>query len=200
LNYHSTTVENLINELKKLPGIGQKTAQRLTFFILSIPKKEAIGLARAIVDLKEKTKQCKICFNVSDKEICNICKDERRDGAVICVVENSWDVIALERSGQFKGLYHVLGGALSPIDNIGPGDIRVKELLDRIKNDKIKEVIVATNPNIQGDITALYIAKLLNPLGIKVTRIARGLPVGGDLEYADEVTLGKAIQGRTEII
>ena len=200
MNYHSTTVENLINELKKLPGIGQKTAQRLTFFILSIPKKEAIGLARAIVDLKEKTKQCKICFNVSDKEICNICKDERRDGAVICVVENSWDVIALERSGQFKGLYHVLGGALSPIDNIGPGDIRVKELLDRIKNDKIKEVIVATNPNIQGDITALYIAKLLNPLGIKVTRIARGLPVGGDLEYADEVTLGKAIQGRTEII
>ncbi|GAG71216.1 unnamed protein product, partial [marine sediment metagenome] len=132
--------------------------------------------------------------------ICNICKDERRDETVICVVENSWDVIALERSGQFKGLYHVLGGVLSPINNIGPGDIRVKELLNRIKEDKIKEVIVATNPNIQGDITALYIAKLLNPLGVKVTRIARGLPVGGDLEYADEVTLGKAIQGRTEII
>jgi len=200
LNYHSTTVENLINELKKLPGIGRKTAQRLTFFILSITKKEAISLARAIVDLKEKTKQCKICFNVSDKEICNICKDERRDGTVICVVENSWDVIALERSGQFKGLYHVLGGALSPINKIGPSDIRVKELLNRIKEDKIKEVIVATNPNIQGDVTALYIAKLLNPLGTKVTRIARGLPVGGDLEYADEVTLGKAIQGRTEII
>ena len=150
--------------------------------------------------MKEKTKQCKICFNVSDKEICNICKDERRDGTVICVVENSWDVIALERSGQFKGLYHVLGGALSPINKIGPSDIRVKELLNRIKEDKIKEVIVATNPNIQGDVTALYIAKLLNPLGTKVTRIARGLPVGGDLEYADEVTLGKAIQGRTEII
>lgn len=199
MNYHSTTVENLINELKKLPGIGQKTAQRLTFFILSVPKKEAISLARAIVDLKEKTKQCRICFNVSDKEICNICKDERRDKSVICVVENSWDVIALERSGQFKGLYHVLGGALSPINNIGPDDIRIKELLNRIKEDKIKEVIVATNPNIQGDITALYIAKLLNPLGIKVTRIAKGLPVGGDLEYADEVTLGKAIQGRTEI-
>lgn len=200
MKYHSTSVENLINELKKLPGIGQKTAQRLTFFILSIPKKEAISLAHAIVRLKERTKQCKICFNISDEEICNICRDERRDSSIICVVENSWDVIALEKSGQFKGLYHVLGGVLSPIDNIGPDDIRIRELLYRIKKGKINEVIVATNPNVQGDATAIYIAKLLNPLGIKATRIARGLPVGGDLEYADEVTLGKAIQGRTEIV
>jgi len=199
LNYHSNTVERLINELKKLPGIGRKTAQRLTFFILSIPKNEAISLARAIVNLKERTKLCKVCFNVSDEEICNICKDERRDISIICVVENSWDVIALEKSNRFKGLYHVLGGALSPIDNIGPDDIRIKELLDRIKNNRVKEVIVATNPNIQGDATAIYISKLLNPLGVKVTRIARGLPVGGDLEYADEVTLGKALEGRTEI-
>jgi len=199
LNYPSNTVERLINELKKLPGIGRKTAQRLTFFILSIPKNEAISLARAIVNLKERTKLCKVCFNVSDEEICNICKDERRDISIICVVENSWDVIALEKSNRFKGLYHVLGGALSPIDNIGPDDIRIKELLDRIKNNRVKEVIVATNPNIQGDATAIYISKLLNPLGVKVTRIARGLPVGGDLEYADEVTLGKALEGRTEI-
>ena len=199
MNYPSNTVERLINELKKLPGIGRKTAQRLTFFILSIPKNEAISLARAIVNLKERTKLCKVCFNVSDEEICNICKDERRDISIICVVENSWDVIALEKSNRFKGLYHVLGGALSPIDNIGPDDIRIKELLDRIKNNRVKEVIVATNPNIQGDATAIYISKLLNPLGVKVTRIARGLPVGGDLEYADEVTLGKALEGRTEI-
>lgn len=197
--YYAGPVQNLIEELSKLPGIGPKSAQRLAFHILKIPPEEAKKLASALVAVKEQIKFCTVCFNVTDQELCEYCRDPRRDDSTLCVVEESKDVIAMEKTGEFKGRYHVLQGAVSPIDGIGPEDIRVRELLARLQIGKIEEVVVATNPNIEGEATAMYLAKLIKPLGIKVTRIASGLPVGGDLEYADEVTLGRALQGRREI-
>jgi len=197
--YYAGPVQNLIEELSKLPGIGPKSAQRLAFHILKTPPEEAKRLASALVAVKEQIKFCTVCYNVTDQELCEYCRDPRRDDSTLCVVEESKDVIAMEKTGEFKGRYHVLQGAVSPIDGIGPEDIKVRELLARLQSGKIEEVVVATNPNIEGEATAMYLAKLIKPLGIKVTRIASGLPVGGDLEYADEVTLGRALQGRTEI-
>ncbi len=192
-------VENLIEKLCRLPGVGPKSAQRLAFYILSIPRKEAEELARSIVEVKEKVRNCSNCFNISTEEICTICSDERRDKGIICVVEEPKDLVAIERSGSYKGLYHVLGGAISPIDGIGPEELRIAELVARLKKAPVREVIVATNPNAEGEATAIYLSRIIRPLGIKVTRLASGLPVGGDLEYADEVTLGRALLGRTEI-
>jgi len=190
----------LINELSKLPGIGGKTAQRLAFYILSLDDREAEALAEAIIEAKHTMKYCTECGNLTDSDPCAICSDTRRRRDVICVVENPQDVMAMERIKEFDGLYHVLHGAISPMDGIGPEDINLKQLIVRLqKNPEIKEVILATNPNIEGEATAMYIARLIKPSGIKVTRIANGIPVGGDLEYADEVTLLKAMEGRREL-
>lgn len=199
MGYYSQSVSNLIEELSKLPGIGPKSAQRLAFHLLKISPEEAKELAEAIIQVKNKVRFCKICFNVTDQETCEYCKNPKRDDSVICIVQEPRDIVALEKTGEFRGRYHVLQGAISPIDGMGPEDIRVKELLERIKNGTVKEIIIATNPNAEGEATAMYISKLTKPLGIKVTRIASGLPVGGDLEYADEVTLGKALEGRREL-
>lgn len=197
--YYSESLENLIERLCALPGIGPKSAQRLAFHLLSIPRADAVELARAIIDLKDKTRFCSVCFNISEAETCAICADERRDTTIVCVVEEPRDIVAIERSGAFRGTYHVLGGAISPIDGIGPDELRFAEFTARLGSGGVEEVIVATNPNAEGEATALYLAQLIKPLGMKVTRIASGLPVGGDLEYADEVTLGRAMEGRTEI-
>lgn len=197
--YYAGPVANLIDELSKLPGIGPKTAQRLTFHILKTTPDDAKKLARAIDEVKDKIKFCEVCFNVTDQIRCEFCRDQNRDNAVICVVEEPRDIVALEKTGEFKGLYHVLQGAISPIDGIGPDDIRVRELLKRFEENTVQEVVIATNPNIEGEATAMYLARLIKPLGIRVTRIASGLPVGGDLEYADEVTLGRALEGRREM-
>ena len=192
------SLEKLIEEFSKLPGIGKKTAQRMAFYILKSRKEEAEALAQAVLDVKEKVRYCSVCFNITEEDPCNICKDEKRERSIICVVEEANDVVALEKTNQYKGLFHVLGGVLSPLDGIGPDELKIKELLFRLKGKKVKEVILATNPNTEGEATAIYIAKLIKPLGIKVTRIARGLPAGGDLEYADQVTLANAIEGRIE--
>jgi len=197
--FYAAPLENLIERLCSLPGIGPKSAQRIAFYLLSIPRDEAVELARAIVEVKDKVRFCTTCFNISEGELCSICTDVRRDETVICVVEEPRDVIAIERSGRFRGKYHVLGGAISPIDGIGPEELRCRELIDRLREGKVTELIAATNPNAEGEATALYLAQLVRPLGITVTRIARGLPVGGDLEYADEVTLGRALDGRSEM-
>jgi len=197
--FYAAPLENLIERLCSLPGIGPKSAQRIAFFLLSIPRDEAVELARAIVEVKDKVRFCTTCFNISEGELCSICTDARRDEAVICVVEEPRDVIAIERSGRFRGKYHVLGGAISPIDGVGPEELRFRELIERLREGKVTELIAATNPNAEGEATALYLAQLVRPLGITVTRIARGLPVGGDLEYADEVTLGRALDGRSEM-
>jgi len=194
-------LQRLIDELAKLPGIGPKSAQRVAFYILKIPPIEARALTDAIVEVKEKVRLCERCFNVSDRELCEICRDTRRDTSVVCVVQEPPDIIALERTREFRGLYHVLQGAISPIEGIGPEDLRIKELLARIHrpaegDEQVTEIIVATNPNTEGDATAMYLDRLLSPLGVQVTRLASGLPVGGDLEYADEVTLGRALGGR----
>lgn len=189
-------LQDLVEELAKLPGIGPKTAQRLAFHILKIEGADARRLAEAIVEVKERIRFCAKCFNVAASEVCEYCSDERRDPAMVCVVEEARDVVAVEKTGEFRGRYHVLGGAISPIDGIGPDDLHIRELLARISSDGITEVIVATNPNVEGEATAMYLARLIVPLGVKVTRIASGLPVGGDLEYADEVTLGRALEGR----
>jgi len=194
----TNSVEKLIGEFSKLPGIGKKTAQRMAFYILKSRKEEAEALAQAVLDVKEKARYCSVCFNITEEDPCNICKDEKRERSIICVVEEANDVVALEKTNQYKGLFHVLGGVLSPLDGIGPDELKIKELLFRLKGKKVKEVILATNPNTEGEATAIYIAKLIKPLGIKVTRIARGLPAGGDLEYADQVTLANAIEGRIE--
>lgn len=199
MSYYAGPVAGLIEELAKLPGIGPKTAQRLAFYILKSPASEAKKLARAIDEVKDKIRFCEECFNVTDQVRCEFCRDTNRDGAAICVVEEPRDIVALEKTGEFKGLYHVLQGAISPIDGIGPDDIRVRELLKRLGENDVREVVIATNPNIEGEATAMYLAKLIKPLGIRVTRIASGLPVGGDLEYADEVTLGRALEGRREM-
>jgi len=192
-------IENLINALTKLPGIGRKTAQRLAFFILSMPENDAKTLAQAINDAKEKARFCSVCFNITDSEVCNICSNTSRDAGKLCVVEEPSNILVIERSKGFDGLYHVLLGALSPIDGVTPDKIKLKELIDRVKNDSVKEVIIATNPNTRGEMTAQYIRELLKPYTIRVSRIAYGLPIGGDIEFADEVTLGKALEGRREM-
>ena len=192
-------IENLITELMKLPGIGRKTAQRLAFFILSMPEVDAKSIARAINEVKDKARFCSECFNITEAEVCSLCSNSSRDRRKICVVEEPSNIIVIERTGSYKGLYHVLLGALSPIDNMTPDKLTIKELIGRIKKDEIREVILATNPNTKGEMTAQYIRELLKPFDIKVTRIAYGLPMGGDIEFADEVTLGKALEGRREI-
>lgn len=193
-------LNKLINELSKLPGIGGKTAQRLAFHILALKESEATALANSIVNAKRSLHYCSVCGNLTDTDPCEICSDESRNRTKVCVVETPQDVIAMERIREFKGLYHVLHGAISPVEGIGPNDINLKSLITRLQqHDEIDEIIVATNPNIEGEATAMYIARLLKPSGIKVTRIAHGIPVGGDLEYADEVTLLKAMEGRREI-
>lgn len=196
---HAEPIERLINELARLPGIGRKTAARLAFHILRTPKGAAQDLARAILDVKEKIQLCSVCFNLTDQDPCRICSNSRRSGEVICVVEEPNDLMAIEGTGDFTGTYHVLHGTLSPLEGIGPEDIKAKELLRRLEGGKVKEVIMATNPNVEGGATALYLTKLIKPLGVKVTRIAYGIPMGGDIEYTDGVTLVKALEGRREI-
>lgn len=198
MRYYPRPMGKLINELSKLPGVGPKTAQRLAFFILGRNKGEVNELAQALLDAKENIRYCSVCNNLTEEETCNFCSSLERDRSLICVVENPKDVIAMEKTGEYNGLYHVLHGSISPMDGIGPDDIRIKNLIPRLK-EGVDEVIVATDPNAEGDVTAMYLAKLLKPLGVKVTRIAHGLPVGGDLEYADEVTLSKALEGRREL-
>ena len=198
-SFYAPPVAKLIEEFEKLPGIGHKTAQRLAFHVLNLPLEKAEGLANAIRDAKAKTRYCSICSNLTESDPCSICNSATRDQGIICVVENPRDVVAMERIREFKGLYHVLQGVISPMEGIGPEDIRIKELLYRIRENDIREVILATNPNVEGEATAMYISKLLKPVGIKTSRIAYGIPVGGDLEYADEMTLAKALEGRREI-
>jgi recombination protein RecR len=197
-------VQELIDALARLPGIGPKSAQRVAFHLLKATPDEARRLAQAIIEAKDKVRFCTLCFNVSDQEICEYCRDSRRDRSIVCVVQEAPDIVAIERTREYRGLYHVLQGAISPIEGIGPDDLRVAELLERLKPreggaSEIAEVIVATNPNVEGDATAMYLARLLAPLGVKVTRLASGMPVGGDLEYADEVTLGRALEGRRRL-
>lgn len=210
MEYSSTAVENAILELSKLPGIGRKTAQRLVFFLLKTGKPEVERLAAALVDLKARVRFCSQCFNVSEGEVCAICENPKRDAYTLCVVEEANDVLALEKTGEYRGLYHVLGGALSPLDGIGPNDLRIGELIRRLgpvpaggdsvngagRRKAVEEVIIATNPTAEGEATAIYLAKLIHPLEVRVTRIARGVPMGGDLEFTDEVTLGRALQSR----
>ncbi len=197
MKYSSDAVEKAIHELSKLPGIGRKMAQRHVFYLLKQSDEEVRQLADALQELKLKVKHCSLCFNITEQDPCRICTNEQRDRSVICIVEEANDVLALEKMSEYKGLYHVLGGALSPLDGMGPDELRVKELLQRL-NEPVIEVILATNPNTEGEATAIYLSKLIKPLNIKITRIARGIPVGADLEYADEVTLARAIEGRRE--
>jgi recombination protein RecR len=212
-------IQELIDEFTKLPGIGAKSAQRMVFYLLKNPPSEARRMAEAIVSMKEKIGFCKICFNLADQELCDHCRDTRRDASVICVVQEPFDIAAIERTREYRGLYHVLGGALNPLEGVGPDDLRIAELLARLRREpapqqelgvgpveapggpqaQVSEVIVATNPNTEGQQTALHLARLITPLGVRITRLASGLPVGGDLEYADEVTLGLALQGRRQI-
>jgi len=192
-------IENLITELMKLPGIGRKTAQRLAFFILAMPEEDAKGISRAITEVKEKARFCKECFNITEDEICNICSNSSRDRSKLCVVEEPSNILVIERSKSFDGLYHVLLGALSPIDGFTPDRLKINELIERVRRNSIQEIIVATNPNTKGEMTAQYIKEVLKPFPIRVTRIAYGLPIGGDIEFADEVTLGKALEGRREL-
>jgi recombination protein RecR len=192
-------IENLINELTRLPGIGRKSAQRLAFFILSMPDSEAVSIAEAILTVKQTARFCSQCFNITDSELCEVCSDDSRDTSRIVVVEEPSNILVIERSKVFRCLYHVLLGALSPIDGITPEKLKIKELIERVKNNPVQEVIVATNPNTRGEITAQYIKELLSPLGVRVTRIAYGLPMGSDIEFADEVTLSKALEGRREL-
>ncbi len=198
-NVYEGPVQTLIDELGRLPGVGPKSAQRIAFYLLKADAVDAKRLARAIEDAKDRVSWCRRCYNIAEGELCNFCRDERRDSHVVAVVEEPRDIVAIERTAEFKGRYHVLQGAISPIEGIGPEQLRVKELLARIQAEEITEVILATNPNIEGEATAMYLARLLKPIGLRVTRIASGLPVGGDLEYADEVTLGRALEGRREV-
>ncbi|MDO9557963.1 MAG: recombination mediator RecR [Coriobacteriia bacterium] len=197
--YYAAPIVRLLEELERLPGIGPKSAQRLAFHILRSDDEAAERLATAIVDVKRLIHFCSKCFNFAEEDLCDICANPERDASILCVVEEPRDVVAVERTGEFRGLYHVLQGAISPIDGIGPEQLRVRELIDRIGAGGITELIVATDPNVEGETTALYIARLVKPLGVRVTRIASGLPVGGDLEYADEVTLGRALEARREM-
>lgn len=195
--YSSNAVEVAIDALTKLPGIGRKSAQRLVFFLLKVPRAEVDVLAAALVALKEKVRSCSCCFNITESDPCPLCTNPQRDHRVICVVEEANDVLALEKTGEFRGLYHVLGGALSPLDGIGPDNLKVRELVARLQAG-VDEVILATNPTAEGEATAIYLANLLRPLGLRLSRIARGIPVGGDLEYTDEITLMRALQGRVQ--
>lgn len=199
MSFYAAPLARLIEEFEKLPGIGHKTAQRLAFFVMNQPVEKVEGLANAIREAKIKIKYCSACSNLTDTDPCGICGSPSRDPSYICVVEDPRDVVAIERTREFKGLYHVLHGAISPMGGIGPEDIKIKELLARIRQGNVKEVILATNPNIEGEATAMYVARLIKPLGIKTTRLAHGIPVGGDLEYADEVTLAKALEGRRDV-
>jgi len=200
MNLLPRSIKNLIEELSKLPGIGPKTAERLTFYLLRSSDEDIKKLGSAILNLKHKIKICQVCFNLSENNPCNICSDQSRDKSKICVVEEPLDVLALEKTKAYNGLYHILGGVISPIEGIGPDDLRIKELLIRLKNNsnEIKEIILATNPSLEGEATSMYLKKLLEPLGIKITRIARGLPTGAELEYADEITLIRALEGRKD--
>ncbi|HEV2070297.1 MAG TPA: recombination mediator RecR [Acidimicrobiales bacterium] len=192
-------VQDLIEELGRLPGVGPKSAQRIAFHLLKVPKEDALRLARAVTRMKERVAMCARCFNVSEGAECGICGDPERDTGVVCVVEEPRDIVAVEKTHEFRGRYHVLQGAISPIEGIGPDQLKIRELLARLEPERISEVILCTNPNIEGEATAMYLARLLRPLGLRVTRIASGLPVGGDLEYADELTLGRALEGRREV-
>jgi len=196
--YHTKTLNKLIEELSKMPGIGPKSAQRIAFYILRSSKEEAKALSQAILDLKQKITHCSICNNITEENPCAICSNNQRDYSIICVVEEPKDVLAFEKSRGFNGVYHVLLGALSPLDGIGPDELKIKELMERLKKEKVSEVILATNPNTNGEMTAMYLAKLIKPLGIKVTRLAHGIPVGGSIEYVDDETLAKSLEGRKE--
>ena len=199
MSIYTPALQKLIDELGKLPGVGPKSAQRIAFHLIKISEQEALSLADAIQQAKQKVRFCETCFNMSDEVICEICSDSQRDSSLVCVVEEPRDIVALERTREYKGLYHVLQGAINPIDGIGPEQLKIRELLERLKGNTVVEVILCTNPNIEGEATAMYLAKLIEPLGIQVSRIASGLPVGGDLEYADELTLGRALEGRRNI-
>ena len=199
MSIYTPALQKLIDELGKLPGVGPKSAQRIAFHLIKRPEQDALSLANAIQEAKQKVRFCETCFNMSDEAICEICSDTQRDSSLVCVVEEPRDIVALERTREYKGLYHVLQGAINPIDGIGPEQLKIRELLERLKGNTLQEVILCTNPNIEGEATAMYLAKLIEPLGIQVSRIASGLPVGGDLEYADELTLGRALEGRRKI-
>jgi recombination protein RecR len=199
MNPYEGPVQTLIDELGRLPGIGPKSAQRIAYYLLKAAPDDANRLAKSITEAKARVSWCRRCFNIAQGELCGFCRDDRRDSSLLCVVEEPRDIVAVERTHEFTGRYHVLQGAISPIEGIGPEQLRVKELLRRVGDESITEVILATNPNIEGEATAMYLAKLLQPLGVTVTRLASGLPVGGDLEYADEVTLGRALEGRREV-
>ncbi len=197
--YNVAPLENLVEQFERMPGIGNKTAQRLAYYVLNLSKTQAEELASAVLDAHTKIHYCKKCCNLTDKEICSVCDSPVRDNSTICVVETPRDVTAVENTHEFKGLYHVLHGAISPLNDIGPDNLTIKQLIARLSDESVSEVIMATNPTVEGDATALYISKLLKPMGVKVTRLAYGIPVGGDLEYADEYTLAKALEGRNEI-
>ena len=199
MSVYAGPVQDLIDELGRLPGVGPKSAQRIAFHLLKLPTEDALRIATAIAVVKERVSFCTICFNISEGDACGICSDTRREASVVCVVEEPRDIVAVEKTGEYRGRYHVLQGAISPIEGIAPDQLRVKELLTRIEPEGIEEVILCTNPNIEGEATAMYLGRLLKPLGIRVTRIASGLPVGGDLEYADELTLGRALEGRRDV-
>lgn len=192
-------VARLIQEFHKLPGIGPKSAQRLTYYLLRVPQEEALALAQAILEVKEKIAFCSVCQNLTDTDPCLICDNPQRDRSQICVVEEALDILALERSGSYHGLYHVLHGVISPMDGVGPEDLKVEELLERLRSGEVSEVILATNPNLEGEATSMYLSRLLRPLGLRLTRLARGLPTGADLEYADDLTLARALEGRQEV-
>lgn len=196
MRFFTAPVENLIEQFQKLPGVGRKTAQRLAFFILSLPEEEAQGFANAVINAKKTVKFCSVCQNLTDTEICSICADNARDKTTVCVVSDPKDVAAIEKTREYSGLYHVLHGCISPMNGIGPDDVRIKELLERVAKGEIKEVIMATNPDTEGEATAMYISRLLKPFGVSATRLAYGIPVGGHLEFADEMTLTRAIEGR----
>lgn len=197
--YNVAPLSRLVEQFERLPGIGRKSAQRLAYFVLQLPDKEAKAFADAILEAHEKIHYCKVCCNLTDQELCPVCRNETRDRSVICVVEDPRDVMALERTHEFKATYHVLHGVISPLGGVGPEQLCIKELLDRISAGGVSEVIMATNPTVEGEATAMYLSRLLKPLGVKVTRLAYGIPVGGDLEYADEVTLARALEGRSEM-
>jgi recombination protein RecR len=196
---YTAPVQSLIDELGRLPGIGPKSAQRIAFHLLKVPADDAARLAHAITDAKARVRFCERCFNVADDVLCPICNDDTRDSSVLCVVEESRDIVAIERTGEFRGRYHVLLGAMSPLEGIGPEQLKIRELVARIDPEGVQEIILCTNPNTEGEVTAMYLARLLKPIGLTVTRIASGLPVGGDLEYADELTLGRALEGRRAV-
>ncbi|HEY9556044.1 MAG TPA: recombination mediator RecR [Acidimicrobiales bacterium] len=196
---YAAPVQELIDELGRLPGVGPKSAQRIAFHLLKLPKLDALRLSKAISEAKDRVSFCTTCFNIAEGEACELCRDERRDATILCVVEEPRDIVAVEKTQEFRGRYHVLQGAISPIEGIGPEQLRIRELLVRIGNEGVEEIILCTNPNLEGEATAMYLSRLLKDLDVRVTRIASGLPVGGDLEYADELTLGRALEGRREI-